>query len=524
MKIIHIFLGVLFVMMVASCTPVHRPLTSSKLPPAPTREVRGAWIATVGNIDWPSKPGLSAEKQQAEAIAILDRMAALHMNVAIFQVRTSCDAFYESKLEPWSYFLTGQQGKSPGYDPLAFWIAEAHKRGIELHAWINPFRAMQYGMHYENSAAHVSHTHPDWVLKYTDNDKTLLWLDPGNPEAVQHSYDVVMDIVRRYDVDGIHIDDYFYPYPLHDKNDDIIPFPDGGSYAKYWQAGGRMKLDDWRRSNINHFIQRMYAGIHAEKKWVKFGISPFGIWRPEYPASVGGFDGYAEIYCDSRLWLRKGWLDYMVPQLYWKISAPKQSYLELLEWWLKEDRYHRPMCAGLYTSLLDEKWTRDEIGDEIGIARNLHAAGTVHFSMKALLDDSGNINDLLVNQPPKPGKNKKKKEEPKAKDGLYEQAALVQPSPWLDGPAPAKPSAQAQRDSGSQAVTAHWQPTGDKPVWQWAVQTKVGNEWNMYVYPAQTTEATFKKERKKLPVSMVVVRAVDRCGVTSEPVVIQVEK
>jgi uncharacterized lipoprotein YddW (UPF0748 family) len=168
----------------ASCAPVHHASKKKAAmgpPPPPTREFRGAWIASVANIDWPSKPGLSAVKQKTEAIGMLDKMVALHMNVAILQVRTSCDALYDSKLEPWAYYLTGTQGKSPGYDPLAFWVAEAHKRGIELHAWINPFRAKQAEAHYTTSADHVSHTHPDWVITYANNKESMLWLDPGNP-------------------------------------------------------------------------------------------------------------------------------------------------------------------------------------------------------------------------------------------------------------------------------------------------------------------------------------------------------
>jgi uncharacterized lipoprotein YddW (UPF0748 family) len=514
------FLCLLFA--AASCTPLHHgeKKKMSSAPPPPNREFRGAWIASVANIDWPSKPGLSAEKQKAEAIAMLDKMVALHMNVAILQVRTSCDGLYESKLEPWAYYLTGTQGKSPGYDPLAFWIDEAHKRGIELHAWINPFRAKQAEAHYTTSADHVSHTHPDWVITYSNNKESMLWLDPGNPAATQHSYDVVMDIVKRYDVDGIHIDDYFYPYPIDDKNGDKVPFDDGASYSKYWASGGRLKLDDWRRQNINHFIQRVYAGIHAEKKWVKFGISPFGIWRPGNPAGVSGFDGYAEIYCDSKLWWHKGWCDYLVPQIYWKISATHQNFLSLLEWWQKEDIKCRPLYAGLYTSLLDgkdPKWSRDEVGDEIGISRVVGAAGHVHFSMKTLVDNAQNIDGLLI------GEKKKGDKEPSK--GLYDDGALVSASKWLDDSRPSAPTATAQWDEAKHRLHVSWLIGAGgscPPAWQFAVQTRSGSDWSMHVYPGSQTEVWLKEPKVKI--SEIAVYVVDRCGVTSKPMIIHLDQ
>jgi uncharacterized lipoprotein YddW (UPF0748 family) len=500
-------------------------------PPLPNREFRGAWIATVANIDWPSKPGLSAEKQKAEAIAMLDKMVALHMNVAILQVRTSCDALYESKLEPWSYYLTGKQGKSPGYDPLAFWVTEAHKRGIELHAWINPFRAKQSEAHYTTSVDHVSHTHPDWVITYSNNKESMLWLDPGNPAATQHSYDVVMDIVKRYDIDGVHIDDYFYPYPIEDKNGDKVPFDDGASYSRYWASGGRLKLDDWRRQNINHFIQRVYAGIHAEKKWVKFGISPFGIWRPGNPAGVSGFDGYAEIYCDSKLWWHKGWCDYLVPQIYWKISATHQNFLTLAEWWKAEDKKCRPLYTGLYTSLLDgkdPKWSRDEVGDEIGISRVVGASGHVHFSMKTLMDNSQNIDDLLVapeKSPKHKGATTKKSDEKEPTKGLYEDGAIVPASTWLDDSHPAPPTATAAWDQGKHRLHISWLIGAGgscPPGWQFAMQTRSGSDWSMRVYPGSQTEVWLKEPKVKI--SEIAVYVVDRCGVTSKPMIIHLDQ
>ncbi|MFO0943771.1 MAG: family 10 glycosylhydrolase [Pirellulales bacterium] len=292
-------------------------------PPALAREYRGVWVATVANIDWPSKPGQSSEKQQAEAIAILDAVAAANMNVVVLQVRTSCDALYASELEPWSYFLTGKQGQAPEpfYDPLAFWVEQAHQRGLELHAWFNPFRAKNSGQSYPDCQQHISQTKPLLVKKYGNDKTNYLWLDPGESEAREHSLAVFLDVLRRYDIDGIHIDDYFYPYPVDD-----IPFPDDPAWNAYQESDGKLARDDWRRDSMNQFIRQLYQQIKRIKPHVKFGISPFGIWKPGYPSSVAGFSQHDKLYADARLWLNEGWCDYYSPQLYWAISARQQSY------------------------------------------------------------------------------------------------------------------------------------------------------------------------------------------------------
>ena len=231
------------------------------------REFRAAWVATVANIDWPSKPGLNAAEQQAEALALLDSAVLLNLNAIVLQVRPQCDALYESNLEPWSYFLTGEPGKAPEpyYDPLSFWVKEAHARGLELHAWFNPYRAHHPAG--EQNAASITQTDPDMVREI---DKGYYWLDPALTTTQDHSYHVVMDVVKRYDIDGVHFDDYFYPYS-------DIEFPDLELWESYIQSGGTLSRNDWRREQVNQFIQRVYAGIKDVKPWVKFGISPFGI-------------------------------------------------------------------------------------------------------------------------------------------------------------------------------------------------------------------------------------------------------
>ena len=231
-----------------------------QLPPVP-REFRGVWVATVSNIDWPSKPGLSVEQQQQELHDILDRAQALHLNAVIFQVRPAGDAFYESPLEPWSEYLTGQQGRapSPKWDPLAFAVREAHARGLELHAWFNPYRARNTGGSVSMAATHIARRMPSVVKRYG----TLLWMDPGDDRVREHTTRVVLDVVKRYDIDGVHIDDYFYPYRQHDRMGRLIEFPDDASYTRYRNGGGELERDDWRRQNVDRWIEGLTNGIHA---------------------------------------------------------------------------------------------------------------------------------------------------------------------------------------------------------------------------------------------------------------------
>ena len=283
-------------------------------PEPPPREFRGVWIATVGNIDWPSKPGLPVEQQKAEMLAMLNRAAQLNLNAVVLQVRPASDAIYESRIEPWSGYITGTMGKAPApfYDPLEFAVREAHKRGLELHAWFNPYRAGVLGAKWSFSANHVSRTHPKMVHKYGK----YLWLDPGDKEAQNYSLKVVMDVVDRYDIDGVHFDDYFYPYKEEDAQGREMDFPDDATWQKYQASGGTMSRGDWRRDNINTFVHRLYNSIKAAKPWVKFGVAPFGIWQPGQPPQIKGFDAYNVLYCDSRKWLMDGWVDYCSPQLY----------------------------------------------------------------------------------------------------------------------------------------------------------------------------------------------------------------
>ncbi len=350
-------------------------------------EFRGAWVASVHNLDWPSKPGLGAERQQAELRAILDRARKLGLNAILLQVRPAADALYASKLEPWSAFLTGTQGEGPGYDPLAFAIREAHARGIELHAWFNPFRAAT-----DAKAAltngHVSRVHPDWIRRHG----SLLWLDPGVPAARDYVLGVVLDVVRRYDIDGVHIDDYFYPYPMKGAGD----FADAASWKAHGAASG-LSRGDWRRDNINRFVESLYRRVKAEKPAVKVGISPFGIWRPGVPATIeAGLDAYGQLYCDAKLWLERGWCDYLSPQLYWSIEPAKQSFPVLLDWWRAQSKAGRPIWPGIATERIGSARPAGEIAKQIALTRRgTDQPGHIHWNMKALMQDRGGIGDLL---------------------------------------------------------------------------------------------------------------------------------
>src|SRR6218665_3648571 len=345
-------------LLLSACADLPRPAQRLGLapeltelaPPAP-REFRAAWVATVANIDWPSKPGLSTAEQQAEMRRMLDGGGGRGLNAIIFQIRTSADALYASPLEPWSEYLSGVQGQAPEpfYDPLALWIAEAHQRGLELHAWFNPFRARQSNARSAPSAGHLSQTRPDWVKRYGDQ----LWIDPGEPGAAEHSLAVFMDVLQRYDVDGIHIDDYFYPYPVTDPaSKQEIDFPDEPSWQRYLQSGGRLARADWRRQNVDRLIERLHQGLRTSSKpWVRFGISPFGLPKPALrPEGIAGFSQYDKLYADVERWLAEGWLDYLVPQLYWPMAQKPQAFGPLLDYWHAQNARARHIWPGLFTS------------------------------------------------------------------------------------------------------------------------------------------------------------------------------
>ncbi|MCS6864453.1 MAG: family 10 glycosylhydrolase [Gemmataceae bacterium] len=431
------------------------PLVTAHDPPPLSREFRGVWVASVANIDWPSKPGLTADEQKKELLAILDRCVELRLNAVVFQIRPMADALYESKLEPWSEYLTGTMGKSPGYDPLAFAVEEAHRRGLELHAWFNPYRARHPSAKSPPSPNHITQSRPDIAKPYG----THFWMNPTHPDVQAHSLAVIRDVVSRYDIDGIHIDDYFYPYKEKDTTGQIIPFPDEDTWNAYQKAGGKLTRDDWRRDAVNTFVKQMYTQTKKLKPWVKVGISPFGIWRPGHPEGIVGFDQFAELYADAKLWLNEGWCDYYTPQLYWPIAQEKQSFPKLLAWWQGQNSHQRHLWPGLYTSRVtgaEKGWKATEIRDQITLTRKkVEPPGVIHFSMKALLRNSGGIADELKK--------------------TYAEPALVPETAWLaDGkPPPAAPT--VHRDGTTMQVKA---AAGTRFV---VVQTHAGQEWKTHV-------------------------------------------
>jgi uncharacterized lipoprotein YddW (UPF0748 family) len=443
------------------------------MPPPEPREFRAAWVATVANIDWPSRSGLSGAVQRREVLALLDRARTLNLNAIVLQVRPSADAIYPSALEPWAEFLSGEQGKPPwgadeaAWDPLAFWVQEAHRRGLELHAWFNPYRARHSLAKSAPAAPHLAVTKPELVRRYGE----MLWLDPGEPAAAAHTLAVVLDVVRRYDIDGVHIDDYFYPYPVSVEGVEQ-PFPDDGPWARAQLAGAEPGRDAWRRANVNSLVKALHEAIHQAKPTVRFGISPFGLGRPDRRTpDMVGFSQYDKLFADVEFWLQEGWLDYLAPQLYWQIEKVGQAFPVLLNYWVAANAARpaarggpRHLWPGLFTSQVRANpaeppsaraWPAREVLEQVQVLRrNSHsngvaglgppapvpgpgpaapagtgagagaaapgATGHIHFSMAALMQDRDGVATLLSL-------------------GAYAQAALPPATPWLDATPPPAP-------------------------------------------------------------------------------------
>lgn len=470
------------------------------IPPA-AREMRAVWVATVANIDWPSRPGLSTGELKKEALAILDRVKELNLNAVIFQARPQADAFYKSDLEPWSYYLTGEQGKAldPFFDPLEFWIQEAHSRGLELHAWLNPYRAGHSAMRGELAPSSIVKAKPHLVRKL--GNQGYYWMDPSLKEGQEHTFAVIMDIIKRYDIDGIQFDDYFYPYREYN---DGLDFPDSSSYSEYKSKGGKLPLGDWRRNAVNKLIERVYKGIKKEKPFVKFGISPFGTYRPGYPASfTAGFDAYDVLYADSKLWLNKGWIDYLAPQLYWPISRVQLSYPLLLSWWNSENTKGRHMWPGLFVRMeVDRREMTREILSQVMVTRGMvkDRPGVMLFSMQSLRQNDSSGAGLAL------------------KNGPFSSGALVPAYPWLDNKPPKAPALKAEVSDSS--VKFSWTPEGKEKPFQYVLYTKKGNRWNYDILPAAATSVSKSLEGEKITAAAI--SAVDRCGNESKLDIINV--
>ena len=413
----------------------------------PKEEFRGAWIATVINLDWPSSPGLPVATMKAQLVEILDGMQSAGLNAALFQVRTEADAMYVSDIEPWSYWLTGAQGTAPpdNFDPLAFAIEEAHKRGLELHAWLNPYRASR-GNTYTKATSHVTQTNPEWLLDFTSSSSTITIFDPGLQVSRDRVATIVADIARRYDIDGIHFDDYFYPYPPNQiGNEDQATFDA--------DPRGFSDIGDWRRDNVDLMVAQVQDSLLAVKPEAKFGISPFGIWKNGTPAGIRGLDAYNVIYSDPLAWLEDGTIDYITPQLYWSSQRTldtngdgtpdtfnEQRYTTLARWW-NGQRNGRHFYPGLAPYRIGQPgFENTEIPSQIRYTRSLDGGqGTVMFRVNAgLLKFNQGLADTLATD-------------------LYRQPALTPSMAWKSQDAPDTPTGLvATHTSGEGAVSLAW--------------------------------------------------------------------
>lgn len=486
--------------MIQCKAPLEITTAEEEVPDTP-REMRAVWIATVGNIDWPTEPGLSTTEQKTELRAMMDRAELLNMNTIIFQVRTATDALYDSDYEPWSEYLTGEQGKAPdpAYDPLEFAIEEAHKRGLELHAWVNPFRARYHTTVSELSEDHLKNTHPEMVVEYGNH----LWMDPGHPEAPEWSMEVLRDIVERYNIDALHIDDYFYPYQEWDENDELIEFPDSATYAAYVDQHGEIDRNDWRRQNVDTFIERLHHEIKKIDPQVRFGVSPIGMWRPDHPEGIEGFDAYDRIYADARKWFREGWMDYFVPQLYWPIGEGGNRFTRMLNWWEEQnlqDIHYWPGHIPNRIGYGEETWPASEIVDQIELTRSLDGAdGNFHFSMRVLMMDPKDLVNTMLE--------------------AYNKSALIPATDWLGDSVPSTPDVDFSIYDDEPHLT--YRPGDDEENLRWwVIKTRYGDEWSYHIQPDWKQQISLTRETEKGALNAVAVTAVNRIGKESAPAVV----
>ncbi len=388
----------------------------------PKREFRGVWLTTVNNLDWPSHNSLSVAEQKKELIDILDNLQQLHFNAVIFQIRPTADAFYQSETEPWSVYLTGKQGNAPeqNFDPLQFIIKECHQRGMELHAWMNPFRIAQKSSD-ELSPENIARRHPEWVVTYGSKQ----YLNPGIPEVRQYLNEIVIEVIENYEVDAIHFDDYFYPYPIAGKT-----FPDEKEFQQYGKQFE--SIENWRRDNVDQIIETIHNSIKLNKPTVKFGISPFGVWKnyednDQISGSVtsAGNTNYDNLYADVIKWQQKGWIDYMIPQIYWEIGHPAVDYITLKNWWSENSFGHHVYIGhAIYKAMDSNKiaWQNpNEIPEQVKIARRSEAIqGSAFFRYYHLKQNPLGITNNL-------------------QKSLFKAPAFLPTMPWLDNTPPKKP-------------------------------------------------------------------------------------
>lgn len=425
--------------------------TTTKI--APKREFRGVWVASVTNIDWPSRQGLTVDQQKQELIGILEQHKKNGMNAIMLQIRPTADALYAKSRELWSHWLMGKQGLAPaaGYDPLAFAVKEAHFRGMELHAWFNPYRATMSARQV-TSADHITKKQPELFYSYGGQ----ILFDPGLPEVRAYITQVILDVVKEYDIDGVHFDDYFYPYRIAGQT-----IKDNATFSKY--GSGFANISDWRRNNVDLLIKMVNDSVHYYKKHIKFGVSPFGIWRNFREDTLGsktnGLSNYGELYADSRKWIKEGWVDYINPQIYFTFNRSAAPFNVLLDWW-SNNTYGRHLYIGQAAYLVntpskvDPTWMRiNEIPKQIRYIRaNSRVQGSVYFSSKSLSTNAKSLADSLRND-------------------LYKYPALPPQMPWLDDVMPNAP----------QNLTAEAQSDGINLKWNKPLKAKDGETASGYV-------------------------------------------
>lgn len=408
----------------------------------PKRELRAAWIATVEHIDWPAQAGMSTHEQQESFVRLLDQLKAAGMNAIIVQVRPMADTFYPSSYEPWSSYLTGRQGQAPDpyYNPLAFMIGEAKKRGLEFHAWFNPYRASMKE-NFIPSPDHPLVDQREWFVMYGGK----WYYDPGIPEAREFVLQSIMETVKHYDLDAVHFDDYFYPYKVANQE-----FPDSNSFSRYGKGKFR-DINEWRRHNVDQFVEELSVRIKTEKPFVKFGISPFGVWRnkdkdPQGSETRAGVTNYDDLHADVIRWLREGWIDYVTPQLYWHIGFELAEYKTLVQWWSRHT-YGKHLYIGQGIYRLGEKGWEDEreIVNQIQYNREFQEVkGSMYFSSKIITQNKLGINEKLR--------------------AIYPYHALVPTMPWIDSQAPPAPVITSASGNQERGVLLEWkdETSGDQ--------------------------------------------------------------
>lgn len=504
-----VFILFFFTSLQVQAQPLVEDTAAEAVKPDPKREFRGVWIATLENIDWPSSQHLTPDAQRKEMIARLDEHQQTGINAVMFQVRPAADAFYAKSREPWSKWLFGKQGRGPNppYDPLEFTITEAHKRGMELHAWFNPYRATTDGKFSLLSPDHITSIKPEWFFIYGG----IKVFNPGLPEVRDYIVRVILDVVDNYDIDGIHMDDYFYPYQIDGQH-----INDAEAFKQY--GGDFEDIRDWRRDNVDKLIKMLGDSIHAHKPYVKFGISPFGIWankyqNPEGSDTHGGSSNY-ELFADSRKWIKEGWVDYINPQLYWPIGNRSAAFDVLLDWW-SDNTYNRHLYIGQAAYRINERKVNQfkkpsEMPNQIKYLRdNPRVQGSVFFSSNSLLHNPLGFADSLENN-------------------YYKYPALPPPMLWLDSVAPNPVRNLLTKVDPNNTVQVRWEaplPAKDKEVaYGYVIYRFDGNEKvdlndPKHILHIQYDNTPFLRDRtvQRGKTYLYVVTAIDRLKNESDP-------